>query len=91
MEQYRTLSELNEKDLKILNDLTLDNLKIDSGNQMVWEDDSCFNIIINGIKVSFWYVDPIVYADMMYANILEEAKVKTLNFIKDIIEQNNNI
>ena len=89
---YPQIENLSEAERAILEDINIDNLDIkfnaEAGQRGTWTDDNelCFNVIINNVKISFWWIDPEYFAACLYADASEEAARKVLVLIQDHLD-----
>jgi len=86
---YPTFDELCTPDQDDLMNLSIDQyvIRVDKKEEETWIDDNCFcfNIIINDIKVSFWWTDAKYYAACLYCAVSEEAARKVYDLINDAV------
>lgn len=82
-EKFLDFNNLTETQQQELVNLTTDQLLIKTEDLLTWTDDSefCFNVIINDIEVSFWWVDPKYYAACVYA----QDNIKAADLVIDLI------
>lgn len=86
---YPMYSELSEESRETLRQITIENLNVEfkheDGMRDTWTDDHClcFNITINDIKLSIWWIDPEYFAACLYANESLKAAKKVMDILKD--------
>lgn len=85
MEKFIKFYKLSDSQHQELMSLTTDQLNIKIKDLMTWTDDHefCFNVIINEVELSMWWVDPKYYAACMYAHVDESAANKVIELIHD--------
>ncbi len=87
---YPDYSELTDSEADILKNINEDSELVirfddDPDAYTTWHDDSelCFNIIINNVKVSFWWIMLEYFAACLYAGESKNALKKFMILIKD--------
>jgi len=86
---YPTYDELSNSDRTILKEITMDSelfvIFDEDGYYSEWTDDNalCFNVSLNDVRVSFWWINGEYFAATLYAAELESARKKLLTLIND--------
>lgn len=86
---YPMYNELSDEERAALQNVTLDNLDVKYGSdenmKTAWIDDHCicFNVIVNDIKISFWWFDPEHLAAFIYSKEVKSAAEKVIAILKD--------
>lgn len=82
-ERYPMFGNLSESQHEELMSLTTDQLLMNHKEMLTWHDDNClcFNMEINDIKLSFWWIDAPYYAACVYA----QDNIKAADMVIELI------
>lgn len=86
MKDYKSIYNFSDNKIKELMAIKPENLDVKFKNEFTDDHLPCVNVIVNGIKVSFWWLETEEAAAFRFADESERAKNIVAKCIKKICE-----